>query len=259
MARHYSLLLLNFALLQGCVVPEQDPAVAGVGEGSVGENSVVEDIVGGERDDYVSITTLSPAAVITGVARVTGENRRQFIADLLYEGLQALDANRLLTPIDDNAHARFKRVLAFDPDNEIALQGLQDIVARYLQLAGEASRQGLFSEAELLLERARFVDENHPGIAIAWLGLQAEMTSTDLFFTLDANEFTRRSDKAQETLTDIARQAQQHNAFFLITAPNDDLARWMFSVMQEAVNGYRLRGNIELAGRTSIRLRMPQD
>ena len=256
MARPYLLLLIKFALLQGCVVPEQDPAVEGVGGDRVGEESVVEDIVGGERDDYVSLTTLSPAEVITGV---TDENRRQFIADLLYEGLQALDANRLLTPIDDNAHARFKRVLAFDPDNEIALQGLQDIVARYLQLAGEASRQGLFSEAELLLERARFVDENHPGIAIAWLGLQAEMTSTDLFFTLDANEFTRRSDKAQETLTDIARQAQQHNAFFLITAPNDDLARWMFSVMQEAVNGYRLRGNIELAGRTSIRLRMPQD
>ncbi|MDA1370019.1 MAG: hypothetical protein O2971_04545 [Proteobacteria bacterium] len=237
-------------------MPEQDPTVEGVSGERVGEASVVEDIVGRERDDYVSLTTLSPAAVITGV---TDENRRQFIADLLYEGLQALDANRLLTPIDDNAHARFKRVLAFDPDNEIALQGLQDIVGRYLQLAGEASRQGLFSEAEILLGRARFVDENHPDLVIAWLGLQAEMTSGDLFFTLDANEFTRRSDKARATLTDIARQAQQHNAFFLITAPNDDLARWMFSIMQEAVIGYRLRGNIELAVRASIRLRMPQD
>ncbi len=93
----------------------------------------------------------------------------------------------------------------------------------------------------------------------ACLGWREKMTTAYFFFPGGANNFTRRSDKAQETLTDIARQAQQHNAFFLITAPNDDLARWMFSIMQEAVIGYRLRGNIELAVRASIRLRMPQD
>jgi hypothetical protein len=31
----------------------------------------------------------------------------------------------------------------------------------------------------------------------------------------------------------------------------------MVSVMREAVNGYRLRGNIELSSRLGIRLRMP--
>jgi hypothetical protein len=33
----------------------------------------------------------------------------------------------------------------------------------------------------------------------------------------------------------------------------------MFSIMRDAVAGYRLRGNIELASRTSIRLRLPSD
>ncbi|MFN3163315.1 MAG: hypothetical protein ACE37N_07505 [Pseudohongiellaceae bacterium] len=64
--------------------------------------------------------TGSPAAATNGVrvlseARVIRGNpepeRRRLIADLLYEGLQALDDDRLLTPADDSAHARFRRVL----------------------------------------------------------------------------------------------------------------------------------------------------
>lgn len=184
--------------------------------------------------------------------------RERLIADLLFAGLQALDADRLLTPLDDNAHARFQRVLAYDPDNEIALQGLQDIVARYLELASEASRQGLFEEAETLLDRARFVDREHPGIGPAMAALQAERDSGDLFFDIEATALARRTESVREQLADIARQAKEHDAFFLITAPNDDLARWMFGVMRDAVDGYRLRGNIELANRASIRLRLPE-
>ncbi|MGB0322195.1 MAG: hypothetical protein ACPGAF_07720, partial [Pseudohongiellaceae bacterium] len=89
------------------------------------------------------------------------DNESRLIADLLFAGLQALDADRLLTPVDDSAHGRFQRVLAYDPDNEIALQGLQDIVLRYVELAEDASRQGQFEEAAGFLDRARFVDATH--------------------------------------------------------------------------------------------------
>lgn len=208
-----------------------------------------------EQDGAIQIRTLSSAEVIEGIGSPDGQ---RLIADLLFAGLQALDADRLLTPVDDNAHARFQRALAYDPDNEIALQGLQDIVQRYLELSREASRQGLFDEAETLLDRARFVDETHPGIAVAEEELRKERDSGDLFFDFEATALARRSESVQEQLADIARQARDHNAFFLITAPSDDLARWMYGVMREAVNGYRLRGNIELASRASIRLRLPE-
>lgn len=208
-----------------------------------------------EEDDAIQIRALSSAEVIEGANSPAGQ---RMIADLLFAGLQALDADRLLTPVDDNAHARFQRVLAYDPDNEIALQGLQDIVQRYLELSREASRQGLFEEAETLLDRARFVDETHPGIASAEEELGKERNSGDLFFDFEATALARRSESVQQQLADIARQAREHNAFFLITAPSDDLARWMYGVMREAVNGYRLRGNIELANRASIRLRLPE-
>ncbi len=215
-----------------------------------------EPAVATEGDEPMQIRTLSAAEVVEGASTPTGQ---RMIADLLFAGLQALDADRLLTPIDDNAHARFQRVLAYDPDNEIALQGLQDIVARYLELAGEASRQGLFDEADVLLDRARFVDDEHPAIEPAAQALLTERNSGDLFFEFDGRELTRQTDAVRAQLADVAEQARKHNAFFLITAPNDDLGRWMFGVMREAVAGYRLRGNIELASRASIRLRMPQD
>jgi hypothetical protein len=192
-----------------------------------------------------------------GISGEASLDRQRVIADILYEGLQALDDDRLLTPIDDNAHARFKRVLAYDEGNELALEGLQSIVARYLELAQESIRRGLFDEAELMIDRARFVEFDHPGIDAVVEALQAERNSGDLFFSLNNRDVSNRNQIAIDQLSEIARQAQQHAAFFLITAPNDDLARWMFSMMREAVYGYRLRGSIELAGRTTVRLRMP--
>jgi len=208
-----------------------------------------------ETEAGVQIRTLSAAQVVEGINTPEGQ---RLIADILFEGLQALDADRLLTPIDDNAHARFQRVLAYDSDNEIALQGLQDIVVRYVELAEEATRQGLFDEAETMLDRARFVDDGHEGIMRVAELIEAEKNSGDLFFNFEATALARRTEPVQEKLADIARQAQEHNAFFLITAPSDDLARWMFGVMRDAVDGYRLRGNIELASRATIRLRLPE-
>lgn len=209
-----------------------------------------------EANDALSIRVLSDAEVVTGSSSA---DSRRMIPDILYEALQALSEDKLLTPVDDNAHGRFKRVLAMDPQNELALEGLQDIVERYLQLAEESMRRGLFDEAEIMLGRARFVDASHPGIAATQEALVLEMNSDDLFFELDYPIYVARSEQAREQLADIARQTREHEAFFLITAPNDDLARWMVSVMREAVAGYRLRGNIELSSHLAIRLRMPDD
>lgn len=201
------------------------------------------------------IRVISEAEVFVG----NRGNREISTPDLLYAALQALDADKLLTPVDESAHAKFMRVLAIEPNNQIALDGIQSIVLRYLQLSEEAMHRGLFEESETMLGRARFVDQDHPDITAVELALTAEMKSTDLFFSFDAAEITARSEQAQQQLREIAIQAKQAQAFFLITAPNDELARWMFSVMREAVLGYRLRGNIELAGRASIRLRMPAE
>ncbi len=206
-----------------------------------------------------AIEELVEPAVVEPDPRVVEQARQRLIADTLFEGLQALDDNRLLTPVDDSAHARFARVLAYEPDNAIALQGMEDIVQRYLQLARENMGKGLFNEAEEMLERARFVNPEHASIEAVNTQLQAGMSADDMFYPLDYRELANRSELAQQELAEIALAAREQGAFFLITAPNDELARWMFSVMRQAVEGYRLRGNIELTSRTSVRLRMPGD
>ena len=222
------------------------------------QTPAVESTPGESRpaNEALDIRVLSDAEVYSGS---DSADISRMIPDILYAALQALSEDRLLTPVDDNAHGRFKRVLAMDPKNELALEGLQDIVVRYLQLAGEAMNRGIFDEAETLLGRARFVDPSHPGIASAAEALRLEMNSNDLFFKLDYSNYSSHSEQAENELVNIARQTREHEAFFLITAPNDDLARWMVSVMRKAVAGYRLRGNIELSSHLGIRLRMPNE
>ena len=190
----------------------------------------------------------------------TGEipsNMRRLIADLLFSGLQALDDDRLLTPQFDNAHSYFREVLQMQPDNEIAREGMRSIVERYLELALEAANRGNFTNADRLLGRAEIIDGSHPGIASARERLDTERNSGDLFFPLEERALRRRDDSVRANLAEIAAQARENDAFVLITAPDDELARWVYSVMRESVAGYRLRGNIEISGVALIRLRMP--
>ena len=238
MCRFQSLFLAMPLLLAACATPESAPEPADAG-----------------ASDRATVRVLSEAAVYRG-QRMPEQER--LIADLLYEGLQALDEDRLLTPVDDNAHARFQRVLAYDADNRLALEGLERIVLRYVELAEKAAYQGLFDQAELYLQRARFVDADHEGLARAEAALEREKESGDLFFDLEAGAVANQRETAVEQLAEIAHKAREHDAFFLITAPNDAHARWMFSVMRDAVPGFRLRGNIELASRYSVRLRLPE-
>lgn len=210
----------------------------------------------GEESEF-TVAVLNESEVVSGNQPVFTDET-QFVADILFEGLQLLDADRLLTPTDNNAFSRFQRALAYDPDNAIALQGIKDIASRYIELSLQASRRGLFAEASTMLENARLVDAEHPELHATWLALQEEINSGDLFFNLDNNAVTQRSESMLTELADIAYKAREMSAIVLITAPNDDNARWIFNTMREAVEGYRLRGNIELATRTSIRLRIPR-
>ena len=206
--------------------------------------------------EVLDIRPLSEQAIVFPTQQSEIE---RVIADVLFEGLQALEDDRLLTPLEDNAYSRFQRVLALDSENQIAKEGVDKILLRYVALSQQASRRGLFDNAEELLGRAKFIDEDHPALAQALLLLKEERESGDLIFNLDSNELLDRSEAMVSQLGHIAEQARDRQAFFLITAPNDNLARWMYLQMRNAVEGYRLRGNIELANQTSIRLRLSRD
>ena len=72
-----------------------------------------------------------------------------------------------MTPPDDNAYDRYRRVLTLDPSNKKAKDGLRDVATRYLVLAETALRDGDASQASSYLEKAGKADASHPDLSAA--------------------------------------------------------------------------------------------
>jgi tetratricopeptide (TPR) repeat protein len=182
------------------------------------------------------------------------ELARRYVADILYQGMRALASDRLMTPPEDSALHHFSRAMALDPDNQIAKDGMRDIAGRYLQLADLAGRQGQFNNAENFMRRAAQVDNNHPNLEQASRRLQVERERTHSVTTLSARDVIARQPSVVSQLQELALVIADANAFVLITAPNDELGRWMYAQIQDSLSDYRVRGDIEIGEQPSVRL-----
>jgi signal recognition particle GTPase len=78
-------------------------------------------------------------------------------------------------------------------------------------------------------------------------------------FALDPEGLRAQSLEMMSTLSEIAQHIRTREAVFLINARTDDEGRWIYKVMREAVGGYRLRGNIDIAGTPNIVVTVPRD
>lgn len=196
-----------------------------------------------------------PEPLISDQARLDEEElARRYVADILYQGMRALGADRLMTPAEDSAYHHFSRALALDPGNQIAIDGMRDIAGRYLQLADLASRQGQFNNAETFMRRAVQVDGSHPNLEQTTRRLQTERERTHSVTTLNARDVIARQPSVTVQLQELAKVIADANAFVLITAPNDELGRWMYAQIQDALGDYRVRGDIEIGEQPSVRL-----
>ena len=72
---------------------------------------------------------------------------------LLSQGQRSLDGFRLLTPEDDNAHDYYRAVLRLDAANEDAIEGIQEIVDRYITLTRKAAGQHENDRAKRYIKR----------------------------------------------------------------------------------------------------------
>ena len=68
-----------------------------------------------------------------------------------------LVASRLTTPSRNNALERYREVLDLDEGNAVALEGLERIVVRYVQMAEQATAKGNFAGARSFLSRGEKV------------------------------------------------------------------------------------------------------
>jgi hypothetical protein len=190
------------------------------------------------------------------------------ISQLLFEAEAALAADKLTTPIEDNAFDRFNAVLILRPGNETALNGLHEIFTRYVLLAQDAMRSGEYGKARALVERARSVNSESPTLANLAEELrkkereyvraqpQLEISPNQKEIKLNVEGLNRRDDVMVEQLQGLAVQVRDSDEILLIEARSDSEGRWIYQRMAEGVPGYRLRGDIRL-GRTPKVLLLP--
>ena len=184
--------------------------------------------------------------------------RARILADMLFEASIAFDDNRLMFPAGDNAYDQYMEVLSFAPDNQVALQGIQDIVDRYVAMANQAIQIGQFDNAEEYLNRATSINPGKSNIIEARRVLNIEQSISREYFALDPQELAAQSLIIMSELGSIGEFVRNYDATFLITARSDAEARWIYQIMREAVGGYRLRGNITLGSQPTIQVNIPQ-
>jgi MSHA biogenesis protein MshN len=79
------------------------------------------------------------------------------IDQLLTRARQALARDRLTSPFEDNAYTYYQQVLAIEPENALASQGILQLADRYLAMADKRLSTGNNDAANRLLQRAQLV------------------------------------------------------------------------------------------------------
>ena len=171
------------------------------------------------------------------------QQQRQ-IAAWLVNARQALANDRLMIPLSDNAYSWYQQVLAVDELNAEAHRGMQQITARYLQLAEQAFDSGQFASAERMLRGAERIAAT-PAQTEALRKRYRQRAAANAT-VLPPGELSARSERVQAQLAELAVTAREANSRLLIVARSDAEGRWIYQRMRAAVPGFRLRGNIDI-------------
>jgi tetratricopeptide (TPR) repeat protein len=97
-------------------------------------------------------------------ARVTDKKRKD-IELLLVSAEGDLQQGRLDSPTGSNAVEGYRSVLAIDPDNQAAREGLHRVVGRYLELANRSLVDGDLDRAAGYVVKAEGIGANNPALA----------------------------------------------------------------------------------------------
>lgn len=136
------------------------------------------DAVRGGR--YQDATNALSAAASFGADRESVRSIEREIADarnaqqtenLLERANARLEQGRLLNPANDNARFLFESVLASDPNNIAARQGLSAVASKLVLNAREAIDNGQLNQADSLLKSAAQIDASSSELEASWQAL----------------------------------------------------------------------------------------
>ncbi len=148
-------------------------------------------------------TTLEPATTSEDLGLEENQTAIPGVEDLLRRAAVAVDEQRLVVgPEADDAVSLYREVLALDPGNSIAADGLLAISAVFVQQANAALADGNPGLAVNALALARDADASNASIAIVEELLSAQATSSLALAQLAAAEGD--TDRALTLLADAA-------------------------------------------------------
>lgn len=185
----------------------------------------------------------------------------ELIAKLLHAADDALEQDRLTTPLNDNALDRYRAVLVLDASNVDALNGIQAITKRYLDWARSYLDRYDLTRAGIMLARAKTVDADHAGIKVMSEEIMQKAPTVlkrrpykarDNEWPLDIARLNSHHPRLVSELRVIAQRLKLSGESMLIIARNDEEGRWIYKKMRQAVPGYRLRGNIKMGRKPKV-------
>jgi hypothetical protein len=175
------------------------------------------------------------------------------IQRLLLEARDALDTNRLTTPVEDNAYYRFVRILSFEPDNPQALLGLTEIVEQYIAWAIDHAQQRNFTAARNYLNKAKSVDQFHPNIQAVENLIEKGRSSSPETIVLSQMQVAARGESLAEELQLLGQRVIDLSATVIIIARSDAQGRWIYQQLNRRSSS-RIRAHIEFGERPQIQL-----
>ena len=172
---------------------------------------------------------------------------------MLEQARADFNQRRLTTPLDNNAYYYYQRVLALDPGNEMARQGIYDIAEKYLEWSIDSANAGNFPSARDYLGKASSLDPDHPNIpAVTRLIEEHEKANKETYY-LPVDGVDQKADWVVSELLDIGQTAAKKGATAVITARTDAEGRWIYQQMNNA-SPQRIHARLEIGKRPSVRL-----
>jgi hypothetical protein len=186
---------------------------------------------------------------------------------LLAQADWAFKRGRYTLPEEDNAFDRYRAVLTLDPNNQRARAGVDSVHMAYVDYVRAIRTSGNLPYAYDLIARGnhyfpgspllrKLSDEIRSAQAAANAARQKAMKSADISIPqsldgakvqLSEQQLTQRSAEVKRTLETLAKRVKISDESILILARNDREGRWIYQTMQEAVTGYRIRGDIQIS------------
>lgn len=174
----------------------------------------------------------------------SAEGRR--VEALLDRAARAIQRDHLTYPAEDSALDLYDQVSLLDPGNEEARRGMERIVERYVELALGAAGRGRFTQGRAMLDRARLVDPEHPGIAPAQAQIDLLTRADRHVISLDGERVRNRDTELQSTLRQAGVASRGDGCRARITARNDSEGRWIYQQMTAASGGARIQAELDI-------------